>query len=224
MRTSVISHPAVAEKVFEAQMEGYPISAETCGHYLTFVDQDTLDNGPMFKCAPPLRSEDAREGMWEYVENGTFAGLASDHSPCSYDEKYNEILGNKIENVFDVWGGISGIQSCVQAIFSEGVVKRGVDPCSLANAWAKLPAEAFGLYGKKGDIKPGFDADLVIIDPDKEWEITADSLLYVNPISAFVGLKGQGLPVCTILRGNVMAEDGKVVGAKGTGELVKRIR
>lgn len=219
-----ISHPAVAEKVFEAQMEGYPISAETCGHYLTFVDQDTLDNGPMFKCAPPLRSEDAREGMWEYVENGTFAGLASDHSPCSYDEKFNEILGNKIENVFDVWGGISGIQSCVQAIFSEGVVKRGVDPCSLANAWAKLPAEAFGLYGKKGDIKPGFDADLVIIDPDKEWEITADSLLYVNPISAFVGLKGQGLPVCTILRGNVMAEDGKVVGAKGTGELVKRIR
>jgi allantoinase len=217
-----VSHPLVAEKVMEAQMEGYQISAETCGHYLTFTEEDTIDNGPLFKCAPPLRTAEARDMMWDYVENGTFAGLASDHSPCSYDEKYNEILGNKIENVFDVWGGISGIQSCVQAIFSEGVIKRGIAPSALANAWAKLPALAFQIYGKKGDIRPGFDADLVIIDPEKEWEITADSLLYVNKISAFVGLKGQGLPVCTILRGNVMAEDGKVVGAKGTGELVKR--
>ena len=65
------------------------------------------------------------------VEAGVFAGLASDHSPCTYDEKFNEILGQKIENVFDVWGGISGIQSCVQAIYSEGVVKRGVDHASL---------------------------------------------------------------------------------------------
>ena len=51
-----------------------------------------------------------------------------------------------------------------------------------------LPAKAFGIYGKKGDIKPGFDADLLIVDPDKEWEITEESLLYVNKISAFVGL------------------------------------
>lgn len=219
-----VSHPDVAQKVFEAQMEGYEVSAETCGHYLAFTEEDVIANGPLFKCAPPLRTEIDRELMWEYVENGTFAGLASDHSPCSYDEKFKEILGNKIENVFDVWGGISGIQSCVQTIFSEGVIKRGVDPCTLANAWAKLPAQAFGIYGKKGDIKPGFDADFVIIDPEREWEITEDSLLYVNKISAFVGLKGQGFPVCTILRGNVMAEDGKLVGEKGVGELVKRIK
>ena len=89
---------------------------------------------------------------------------------------------------------------------------------------AKQPAIAFGIYGKKGDIRPGFDADLLIIDPDKEWEITEDSLYYVNKISAFVGMKGKGLPVVTILRGEVMAEDGKLVGEKGYGELVKRIK
>lgn len=127
--------------------------------------------------------------MWSYVEDGTFSGIASDHSPCSYDEKFNEILGNKITNVFEVWGGISGIQSGFQVAFNEGCVKRNVCPCVLAKAMAVQPAKAFGIYGKKGDIKPGFDADLVIVDPEKEWEITADSLLYVNQISAFVGMK-----------------------------------
>ena len=83
--------------------------------------------------------------------------------------------------------------------------------------------KAFGIYGKKGDIQIGFDADLLIVDPDKEWEITADSLLYVNKISAFVGMKGKGIPVCTILRGKVAAKDGRVTGEKGAGMLVKRI-
>ena len=218
-----ISHPAVAQKVYESQQRGSRVTAETCGHYLSFTEDDVLAKGELFKCAPPLRTKADRENLWKYVENGTFSGLASDHSPCSYDEKYNEILGQKIHNVFEVWGGCSGIQSCVQAIFSEGVSKRGVDPRALANTWAKRPAQAFGIYGKKGDIRVGFDADLIIIDPEKEWEITADELLYVNKISAFVGMKGKGLPVCSILRGNVMAKDGKIVGKGGTGELVKRI-
>ena len=89
---------------------------------------------------------------------------------------------------------------------------------------ATLPAKAFGIYGKKGDIKTGFDADLLIVDPEKEWEITSESLLYVNPISAFVGMKGKGLPVCTIVRGNVVAEDGKIVADKGVGAFVPKIK
>lgn len=219
-----VSSPDVAQKIKEAQQEGYDITAETCSHYLSMTDQDVLKNGPMFKCAPPLRSQEEVDRLWSYVEDGTFSGIASDHSPCSYDEKYNEILGTKIENVFDVWGGISGIQSGVQVSFYEGCVKRNVCPTVLANAMAKKPAEAFGIYGKKGDIRVGFDADMIIIDPEKEWEITSDSLLYVNKISAFVGMKGKGLPVCTIVRGNIVAEDGKIVAEKGVGEFVKKIK
>ena len=188
------------------------------------TDKDVIENGPLFKCAPPLRSQEEVDRLWSYVEDGTFSGIASDHSPCSYDEKFNEILGQKINNVFDVWGGISGIQSGMQVSFYEGCVKRGVSPTVLANAMAKKPAEAFGIYGQKGDIRIGFDADLVILDPEKEWEITSESLLYVNQISAFVGMKGKGLPVCTIVRGNVVAEDGKITGEKGCGHLVTKLR
>lgn len=218
-----VSSPDVAQKIKEAQQEGYDITAETCSHYLSMTDEDVIKNGPLFKCAPPLRSQKEVDRLWTYVEDGTFSGIASDHSPCSYDEKFKEILGNKIETPFDVWGGISGIQSGFQVSFHEGCVKRGISPSVLANAMAKKPAEAFGIYGKKGDIRTGFDADFIIVNADKEWEITEDSLLYVNKISAFVGMKGKGLPVCTIVRGEVVAEDGKVVGEKGFGNLVKKL-
>ena len=217
-----VSSPDVAQKIKEAQEQGYDITAETCSHYLSMTDQDVLKNGALFKCAPPLRSQEEVDRLWKYVEDGTISGIASDHSPCSYDEKYNEILGNKIENVFDVWGGISGIQSGFQVAFNEGCVKREISPCVLANAMAKQPAKAFEIYGKKGDLKPGFDADIVIIDPEKEWEITKDSLYYVNKISAFVGMKGKGLPVYTIIRGKIMAENGKLTGPKGFGNFVKK--
>ena len=218
-----VSSPDVAQKIKEAQQEGYDITAETCSHYLSMTDEDVIKNGPLFKCAPPLRSQEEVDRLWTYVEDGTFSGIASDHSPCSYDEKFKEILGNKIETPFDVWGGISGIQSGFQVSFHEGCVKRGISPSVLANAMAKKPAEAFGIYGKKGDIRTGFDADFIIVDADKEWEITEDSLLYVNKISAFVGMKGKGMPVCTIVRGEVVAEDGKVVGEKGFGNLIKKL-
>lgn len=219
-----VSSPDVAQKIKEAQQEGYDITAETCSHYLSLTDKDVIENGPLFKCAPPLRSQEEVDRLWTYVEDGTFSGIASDHSPCSYDEKFNEILGNKIENVFDVWGGISGIQSGFQVSFYEGCVKRNVCPTVIANAMSVQPAKAFGIYGKKGDIKIGFDADLLIVDPEKTWEITSDSLLYVNKISAFVGMKGKGLPITTIIRGNIVAEDGKIVAQKGVGNLVKKIR
>ncbi len=217
-----VSSPDVAERIREAQKEGYDITAETCSHYLSLTEKDMIEKGPMFKCAPPLRSQAEVDRLWKYVADGTFAGIASDHSPCSYDEKYHEILGRKITNVFDVWSGISGIQSSFQVAFHEGCVKRGISPCVLANTMAKLPAEAFGIYGKKGDLKIGFDADLVIVDPKKEWEITSDSLYYVNKISAFAGMKGKGLPVCTMIRGNVVADDGRIVSGKGIGRLVRR--
>jgi allantoinase len=219
-----VSSPDVAQKIKEAQQAGVDVTAETCAHYLSFTDEDVIENGALFKCAPPLRTAEERDRLWDYVADGTFSGIASDHSPCSYDEKFNAVLGQPIKNVFDVWGGISGIQSCVQAAFSEGVIKRKISPVVLAKAMAQNPAKAFGIYGRKGDIRPGFDADFVMIDPDLKWEIRTEDLYYVNPISAFVGMKGQGAPVCTILRGHVMAKQQKLVGQKGTGAFVARLR
>ncbi|BEU86723.1 allantoinase AllB [Selenomonas sp. TAMA-11512] len=212
-----VSHPEVAEVIRQAQIDGYDVTGETCGHYLTFTEDDVIKNGSLFKCAPPLRTQADLEQLWSYVEDGTLSCIGSDHSPCAWEEKDEAKHG-----VFGAWGGISSIQNTVQAAFSEGVVKRGVSPVAFGQAIATGAAKVFDIYGQKGAIQVGFDADLIIIDPDKEWEITAESLLYVNQISAFVGLKGQGLPVVSILRGKIMAQDGKIVGQGGDGKFVAR--
>ncbi|WP_432666557.1 allantoinase AllB [Wukongibacter baidiensis] len=214
-----VSHPSVADVIRQAQLEGVDVTGETCGHYLTFTDEDVIKNGSLFKCAPPLREASAVEELWEYVNDGTLSCICSDHSPCELSEKSVEKHG-----IFGAWGGISGIQNVMQVVFSEGVVKRGYSPTLLARSLSEGPAKTFGIYGKKGAIEVGFDADIVILDPEIEWEITPESLYYVNPISAFVGLKGTGLPVCTVVRGQVIAKEGKLIGEKGFGELVKKLK
>ncbi|MDO4302578.1 MAG: allantoinase AllB [Bacillota bacterium] len=218
-----VSSPLVAAKIKEAQQQGYDITAETCGHYLSMTDHDVLQGGAMFKCAPPLRSQNEVDRLWEYVADGTLSGIASDHSPCTYEEKYTEILGKRIQTPFDAWGGISGIQSVFQTVFYEGVVKRGYSPCILAKVMSENAAKAFGIYGKKGAIAEGFDADFVILDPDRQWEITEESLYYVNKISAFTGRRGIGRPIATFIRGELAACEDKLIKAPGYGKLVKRI-
>ena len=92
-----VSCPEVAEVIRQAQREGLDITAETCAHYLCMTQEDLLQKGPLFKCAPPLRSAAQRDGLWEYVADGTFSGIASDHSPCTWQEKHTQILGRRIE-------------------------------------------------------------------------------------------------------------------------------
>jgi allantoinase len=76
---------------------------------------------------------------------------------------------------------------------------------------SQKPAEIFSVYGQKGRIEPGFDADFTIIDPNEEWEVTEQELKYVNKISAFVGQKGKGRPVFTIVRGQIVCEQDHIL-------------
>lgn len=213
-----VSHPAIAEAIKNAKNEGVHITGETCSHYLVYTEDDYLERGSFYKCAPPLRTKDAKESLWEYVFDGTLSCVASDHSPCEPGEKSEEQHG-----VFGSWGGISGIQNIFQVMFDQAVNKRGYCPSMLSRCLAYGPARTFGIYGKKGALKVGFDADLVIVDPELEWEITPESLKYLNSVSAFVGLKGKGLPVCTLVRGTVVAQNGQPRNIYGYGKLVKGI-
>lgn len=211
-----ISHPEVAELVRRARAEGVDVSGETCAHYLTFTREDLFREGTIFKCAPPLQNTEAREGLWEYVQDGTLACVASDHSPCRADEKDEEAHG-----VLGAWGGVSSVQSTLQTFYDQGVVRRGLCPTVIANSAAET-ARIFGFGNKKGRLEVGFDADIVLLDPEKQWKITPESLQYLNKISAFVGLEGKGLPVCTLVRGRVVAKDGAVVGPLDHGQLITK--
>ncbi|MDR1520176.1 MAG: allantoinase AllB [Planctomycetota bacterium] len=211
-----VSHPEVAEIIRQARCDGVQVSGETCPHYLTFTGEDVVKNGCTFKCAPPLRDAEAREKLWGYVLDGTLGCIGSDHSPCRADEKDDAVHG-----VFGAWGGISGIQNMMQVFYDQGINRRGHSPTLLARVSAET-AKVFSLGDHKGRLEPGFDADIVLLDPEKNWEVTPESLRYVNPISAFIGLTGRGLPVLTMVRGVVVARDGQPENLYSHGKLAKR--
>ena len=200
-----VSHPAVAEIIQEAKNRGIDISAETCVHYLVFTEDDFIDKGCLYKCAPPLRNQEARDQLWKYIENGTFTSVASDHSPGLLIDR-----DDTIKPIYEVGNGISGVQTVFQ-VYYDALIKRGISPTIISKTLAEQPAKRFGIYGKKGAIKVGFDADIVVFDENKNWKVQSDDLYYKQKISAFVGRKGKGAPVATYLRGQLVAKDGKIV-------------
>ena len=215
-----VSHPEAAKRIRRAQLEGLSVSGETCAHYLVYSEDDFLREGALYKCAPPLRERNAAERLWDYVADGTLQCVASDHSPCAPREKDEQ------NGIFAAWGGISGIQTTMQVLYEHAVRRRRRSPALLSRCLSEGPARIFGLYGRKGAVEVGFDADLVIFDPEREWEISPDSLFYLNKISAFTGLKGKGLPVTTLVRGEPVFrnERGKSEGTQafGYGKLALR--
>jgi allantoinase len=213
-----VSHPAVAEIVKQAIAEGLPLSAETCPHYLGFTEDLVLEKGAPAKCTPPLRTADAVEGLWSYVLDGTLSCIGSDHSPAADEEK-----DNSKHTIWTAWGGLNAIQLFLPMMFNMAVHQRGLIPTLLARVMGKNPAKLFGLYGRKGGFEIGFDADMVILDPEKPWKVSKEMLLTKNKVSAFEGVSGKGFPIRTIVRGKTVAQNGKNEDVFGYGELLRPI-
>ncbi|SFI35803.1 allantoinase [Paenibacillus sp. UNC496MF] len=194
-----ISTPEAIGLIGEAKRAGLDVTAETCPHYLVFADDDAARIGVHAKCAPPIRGSREREALWELLADGKIDFVASDHSPCPPAMK--ETADG---NVFAAWGGIMGAQSTLEAIVTEGWLKRGIPLPVLSRALSAAPAERFGLAASKGAIAVGLDADLALVDLQAPYVLTADQLKYRHPRSAYEGF-GFGCRVeSTLLRGAVV--------------------
>jgi allantoinase len=212
-----VSIPEGLQAVAEYKAGGAHVTAETCPHYLFFDHQDFERIGPAAKCAPPIRSRETVETMWDCVKAGMVDTIGSDHSPCTWEEK-----APGMENIWKAWGGISGIQLMLPALLTAGVHERGVELTTLVQLLSANPARLFGLYPQKGDILPGMDADLVVVDLDKEWQLSADQLLYKNKHSAYVGCAFKGQVERTLVRGVTVFQEGSIRVQPGYGQLLKR--
>lgn len=202
-----IAHCSCAEAIQEvkrAQARGVDASFESCPHYLLLATEDLDAIGPKAKCSPPIRDRRHQEEMWQLLAEGEIEMLVSDHSPCTIDLKSDP-------NAFKAWGGISACQNCVDAMFDEAVLRRHISPVTLARALATNAARRFRLKGK-GEIAPGFDADLVLIDPNQGYTLTAEDLYYKNKFSAYEGRRINCRITRTLVRGMTVytLEDGMV--------------
>lgn len=208
-----IACPEGVAEVVKARQEGVDVTCETCTHYLYFVTDELDAIGPVVKCSPPIRDEEAQNGLWEYVMNGGISFVTSDHSPCTPDLKDKE-------NAFDAWGGISGVQNNVDILFDEGVQKRGMSLPQFADIIATNPAKRFDLDGK-GEIKVGKDADFVLIKPNSPYTLEAEDLEYKNKISPYIGRTIGAQVDRTILRGQTIYEKDQGVLGDAIGVFIK---
>jgi dihydropyrimidinase/allantoinase len=170
--------------------------------------------GRLGKVNPPIRGKEDVETLWQAVINGDIQTVVSDHA-CS-TKKIKE---------GDLWtslAGFGGTEILFPLLLTEGYRKRGISLERVAELTSYNPAIYHDLYPKKGTIAIGSDADLAIIDLDKEKEVKVDTLHSAQDFTPFEGIKYKGWPVCTIVRGKVIFENDRIVGKPGDGQYIKR--
>jgi allantoinase len=190
------------------------LSGETCPHYLTFCSEEIDDGATSFKCAPPIRSAEHREALWNGLADGALLMVVSDHSPAPAEIKHLD------DGDFErAWGGIGSLQLRLPATWTGGS-DRGVTFPQLARWLSSEPARLAGLDGRKGEIGVGMDADLVVWDPDGVTDVSGARLEHRHQITPYEGMRLRGAVASTILRG-VTVFDGETI-TTGDGRMLRR--
>ncbi|MFS0690368.1 allantoinase [Sporosarcina sp. 179-K 8C2 HS] len=197
----------VVEIITEAKQRGVDITVETCPHYLALNVQDFEEKGGLAKCCPPLRDENEVEDLWAAVANGEINVIASDHSPAPASMK------TITDNYFEGWGGISGAQSTLNIMLTEGYFKRNLPLEKIVALTATNPAKLFGLENK-GTIAEGYDADIAIVNLEESFELKNEDLFYRHQHSPYVGMTFKGKVKTTIVNGEVVFENDEIVADK----------
>jgi allantoinase len=189
-----------------ARAEGLAVSVETCPHYLHLTAEGIRNGATLFKCAPPIRSGENREKLWQGLREGTIDLVATDHSPCPPEMK------RLAEQSFrTAWGGIAGLSLALPIMYTEAT-KRGFGLTDIARWMAEGPAKLAGCSGRKGRLAAGYDADFVVFDPDSEFIVSEERLHYRHPVSPYMGEKLRGLVQATYLRGRLVFAKGEFPG------------
>jgi len=189
-----------------ARAEGLPVSVETCPHYLHLAAETIPDRGTLSKCAPPIRSGENREQLWQGLRDGTIDMVVTDHSPCP------PAMKRLAEGNFQTaWGGIASLSVALPLMWTESS-RRGFTLLDLVRWMAEGPARLAGCEARKGRIAAGYDADFVVFDADRELVLTEDKLYYRHPVSPYLGEKLRGVVKATYLRGDCVFAEGEFPG------------
>jgi allantoinase len=199
--------------VAEARARGIDVSCETCTHYLVLTEDDVEELGAVAKCAPPLRPQSEQDALWQQLFDGNIPIVTSDHSPAPADMKTSP-------DFFKVWGGISGCQSLLQVLLTEGYDRRQLPLPTIAAITAENIARRFGPLPGKGRLAIDADADLVLVDLSSSFTLQRSDLFYRHQQSPYAGRLLRGRIVRTLVRGNTIFREGKIISVP-TGRLLK---
>jgi len=195
--------------------KGANIHAETCPHYLTLTKDTPM--GVLARMEPPLRDTADVQHLWQAVSDGTFDTIGSDHVPLMKQQKESD-------GIWKGTGGVGGIGAILPIMMSDGVNKGRLTIERLVKLTSENPAKIWGIYPRKGALSPGSDADIVIVDPDRQWVLSADNLKSRSDYSIYDGRKVRGKAIKTFIRGKLVAENGALVAESPAGEFINPLR
>ncbi len=209
------------EVIRRARLDGREnIFAETCPQYLLLDDSLYEDprEGLKYIMSPPLRKPTDQAALWGGLEAEEINAVGTDHCPFFFETQKQAGASDftRCPN------GAPGVELRMPLLFSEGFIEGRMSLPQVVRSCCTRPAEIFGLGHLKGDIRPGLDADFVLIDPDIEWTVTRQKLHERVDYTPYEGLSVRGKPVMTISRGEIIAENGEFAGVAGRGRYLRR--
>jgi dihydropyrimidinase len=212
---------ATVDRIAAAQHRGLPVTGESCPQYL-LLDDSVYDRpgveGALAVCAPPIRPAGEQDKMWAALARNTLQIVTTDHCPFVRADKMRGIAANDFSKIP---GGVPAIEGRFPMLYAFGVRPGRFS----ANRWVEMactaPAKMFGL-SQKGHIAPGFDADLVVFDPEKTVTLSTETLHENVDWTPYEGLTVTGWPEITLSRGEVIVQGDEFLGAPGRGRFIKR--
>lgn len=212
-----IVHVSSAEAlpmITAAKKEGLPVTAETCAHYIYFNAEDIPDANCLYKCAPPIRSRENNMKLKEALLDGTLDFLATDHSPAPPAIK--ELQSGNLKKA---WGGIAGLQFLLPASWT--ALKGYMSLEKFIPLLTSEPASFLGISNRKGGIKVGYDADLLIWDPDIDEKIKIEDIFFRHKVSPYIGETLSGSVRQTYVNGKLVYDNKQIIH-KNSGKWLLR--
>jgi len=201
------------EALVDVRARGTNYGAEVCPQYVALTTES--DAGTLAKVMPPVRTAEDVPRVWWGIAEGLLTSFGSDHIAYTLAEK----------NPGSIWTtrpAFGGTGMILPIFLSEGVNQGRMTIRQLAEIGSLNTARLFNLYPKKGTLQPGSDADFVVVDLDKEWTVRADDLLSHSDFSVYEGRTVRGAVSAVGVRGQVMYQDGELVGDAGRGRYIRR--
>lgn len=210
------SCPAVVDLVTQARQDGVKATVETCPPYLFFTEEAFEEHGPYAKINPPMRTAEDVEGMWERLRRGEIDVIGTDHSPFLVSEKEPYW-----QNIWGAYPGAPGLEAFLPLMLT-AVAQGRLSLRQMVKVTAENAARLFGLYPRKGRVAVGADADLVLVDLQREYRLNPESWHTKSKATGrlFAGFSCTGAPIMTMVAGEVVAEQNQIVGRPGAGQLL----
>lgn len=211
-----ICHLTAADSVAAiraAKAAGVDVTAETGPQWLWFTQEDVEAKGTILMFSPPFRHRPDRDALWQGLRDGTIDAVATDHAPRLSHEKI-------CSSVWETKSGFIGVETGVRLLMT-AVAQGKMTIQEYARVSSEGPARVYGLWPRKGRLAVGADADITIVETGTPRVIDADQLHSRARVTPFDGVAVSAQVTHTLVRGTLVAQDGKIVNAP-TGHDVRR--